>query len=127
MPADAFDNFRLCGKQEFWLVSAGSHRFEVGSFLIVIKHGLEKGRDDFQHFRSCWRGVTINLRDVVEIDIDGQPCEAEKEEIEGRSALEGKLSPKISMLVEFAKELAKAENFFKIVGGKARVCGEFSD
>jgi len=43
MLTDAFDNFRLFGKQEFWLVLARSYSFEVGSFALVIEHGFEKG------------------------------------------------------------------------------------
>jgi hypothetical protein len=47
--------------------------------------------------------------EVVEIDIDGKPGEIEIEEMEGRSALEGKLPSKVSMFVEFSKDLLKTE------------------
>jgi hypothetical protein len=43
MLADAFNDLHLFGEQEFWLVLAGSHRFEAGSFALVIKHRFEKG------------------------------------------------------------------------------------
>ena len=43
MLADAFDDLRLFGKQKLWLVLAGSYRFEVGSFALVIEHRFEKG------------------------------------------------------------------------------------
>ena len=52
MLADAFDNLRLFGKQEFWLVLAGSDRFEVGRFAFVIKNRFEKGRNGLPHFLS---------------------------------------------------------------------------
>ena len=43
MLADAFDNLRLFGKQEFRLVLAGNYRFEVGSVALVIEHRFQKG------------------------------------------------------------------------------------
>jgi hypothetical protein len=62
MLADAFDNLPLFRKQEFWPVLAGSYRFEVGSFSIVIEHSLKKGRDGFQHFRSGWSVIGSEQR-----------------------------------------------------------------
>jgi hypothetical protein len=64
MLADAFDNLRLFGKQEFWPVLAGSHRFEIGSFALVVEHGREKGRDGFLHFRSG--GAVIGSEQRIE-------------------------------------------------------------
>lgn len=39
--ADAFDNGGLLGKQEFRLISAGSHRIEVGGLAVMVQHGRE--------------------------------------------------------------------------------------
>ena len=55
MLADAFDNLRLFGKQKFWLVLAGSYRFEVGSFALVIEHRFEK--DHKLHAGCAGRGT----------------------------------------------------------------------
>jgi hypothetical protein len=49
MLTNAFDNLGLFGKQQFWLVSAGSYRFEVGSFGAMVQHGREQRRNGFKH------------------------------------------------------------------------------
>jgi hypothetical protein len=51
----------------------------------------------------------------------------EIKEVECRSAFEHQLSSEIGMFVEFSEQLAETENFFKILGRKASVCGELAD
>ena len=50
MLANAFDNVGLFGKQEFRLIFARSHRFEIGSFAVMVKHGREQRRNGSKHF-----------------------------------------------------------------------------
>ena len=64
MLADAFDNVGLFGKQEFRLVFARSHRFEVGSFAVMVKHGREQRRNGFKHFFGS--GAIIGSEERIE-------------------------------------------------------------
>jgi hypothetical protein len=50
--ADSFDNVGLVGKQELGRIFAGSDRFKVGSFAVVVKHRRKQRRNSFQHFLS---------------------------------------------------------------------------
>jgi len=51
--ADAFYDFGLFGEQEFRLIFAGSHRFEVGGFALVVEHCFKKRRNGLQHLYLC--------------------------------------------------------------------------
>ena len=45
MLADPFDDFRLFGEQEFRLIFAGGHRFEIGRFPFVVERHCEERRN----------------------------------------------------------------------------------
>jgi hypothetical protein len=66
----------------------------------ILKRVPETGKDLLDRFgyfgAVAERCFAVNVPDVVEIDIDGKTREIEIEEIEGRSALEGKLSSEVS-------------------------------
>ncbi len=62
MLTDAFDDFRLFGKQQFRLIFAGGHRFEIGGFTVVEEYRREKWRNNLQHFLSSWPVVGSEQR-----------------------------------------------------------------
>jgi hypothetical protein len=67
----------------------------------VLKPVAETGNDvldSFSDFRAlAERCFAVDVADVVQVDIDGQPREIQVKEVESRSALEDKLSPEIGM------------------------------
>ena len=71
----------------------------------ILKPVAETGTDlldSFSDFRAvAERCFTVDVPDVVQVDIDGKPREIEIKEVESRSALEDKLSSEIGMFVEF--------------------------
>ncbi len=93
--------------------------------VAKTRRDLLDSRNDF--WTVLERRFTVDVPDVVQIDVDGEPRKIEVKEIEGRAALENEFSFKSGVFVEFDKKLAKAENLLKIFGRKARVCGEFAD
>jgi hypothetical protein len=49
MVTDTFGDVDSLGEQEFRLIFAGGHRFEIGGFPFVVEHRCEERRNSGQH------------------------------------------------------------------------------
>ena len=64
--------------------------------------------------------LSVDMRDVVEIDVHGEPRQAEIEQVESGATFENEFSAKEGVFVELGEEFAKPEDFFETVGLKPR-------
>ena len=125
---------------DFYLDAVGSadviFEIEVPLTEGVVVHAIlelvaEASGDLFDSLDDLWTVLecclAIDMPDVVEIDIDREPCEIKIKEIECGSALEYEFSFENRVLVEFDQEFPQPEHLLEIFSRKADVLGQLAD
>ena len=68
--------------------------------------------------------LSLDVRDIVEIDINGETNQVKAEQIDGGAALQHEPVAQGEMLVELGKEFTKTKNLFQVVGWEAGCIGD---
>jgi len=89
----------------------------------VLQFVSEAGGDLFESFDDV-RALTehfgaINVCDVVQVDVHGEPRYVEVEQVEGGAAFENEFVAKEGMFVELGEQFAEAKKLFEVAGFEA--------
>lgn len=77
--------------------------------------------DSPDHFGALGKHrFTFEVSDVVEIDVHGEPRQAQVEQVESGAAFQNESSAEEGVFLELGEEFAQSEDFLEVVGWKAR-------
>jgi hypothetical protein len=95
--------------------------YAILKFVSEAGSDLFDGSNDFGSLRQHL--FAIDVRDVVQIDVHGEPRQVEVEQIQRSATFQHELAAKEGMFVKLREEFAKTKEFLEVVGVEAGCFG----
>lgn len=92
----------------------------IGAVLDLVSEADSDLFDSLNNVRALAEHFfAIDVRDVVQIDVHGEACQVEVEQVERGAALENEFVAKEGMFVKLGEQFSKTKELLEVVGLKA--------